>query len=226
MFNTHFKLNRSQTELLFPLPPNLVPPANFCLDTKPCAQVWLTYTTHPSWQILLSISSKCIQNPITSHHLYQICHLSPRLLYQYGIVSKRSQNNPSKTYVRSCPTFSKSSNNFPINTHPSFWFIHARYSWASGLFPSSCHDLPLLPHTSLPSSSLCSGHLLSEGFAWPLYLNLPYTQTLPLIPSSVFLHNITPIQYILYLFVSIYLQDINSTRTGEFFCFANWIPKT
>lgn len=142
MFNTHFKLNRSQTELLFPLPPKLVPPANFCLDTKPCAQVWLTYTTHPSWQILLSISSKCIQNPITSHHLYQICHLSPRLLYRYGIVSKRSQNNPSKNYVRSCPTFSKSSKNFPIPIPHSDSFMPDTLG-PQGFFP--------LPATIFPS---------------------------------------------------------------------------
>lgn len=154
MSNRHFKLNRFRTELLFPLLPKSVPPANFCLDTKPSSQVWLTYTTHPSWQILLSISSKYIQNLITSHHLYQIHHLSPRLLHHYSLVSKHSQNNPLKGYVRSCLTSSKSSNGLPTPIPHSVSFMPDTLE-PQGFFPlPACLDLPLVSHTFLPSSNL------------------------------------------------------------------------
>lgn len=135
--------------------------------------------------------SKNIQNPITSHHLYQIHSFSPKLSQCQGLVSKHSQNNPWKIYVRLCPTSLKSSNGF------STPIPHSASSMPDTLgpqgLPSVCHNLPLyITYTLLTFfKSLLTGHLLNEGFTKPLCKSAIHLNTsFIFIPSSVSLHNI------------------------------------
>ena len=92
---------------------------------------------YPASQLVNPVGS-IIQNPIRSHHLYQIHSLSPRLLHHYGLMSKHSQNIPLKMYVKLYLTSMK----HPVaSQHPSLILFQILL----GLGASACCSLCLPP---------------------------------------------------------------------------------
>lgn len=189
MSNRHFKLNRSQTELLFPL---LRSPNLFFLQTfVQTPNLGLRFDSHIHTPQLPNPVVGIIQiYPEPNHSLYHPnisrtpSHMTTSIIYiishqDYCTTMAQCQTQPKESSENLCQIMSHL---FKViqwlpNTHPSLFHSCQILLESLRAFPpptppppprttAICHDLPLSSHTFLPSSSLCS-HVSSSVKASP-----------------------------------------------------------
>lgn len=224
MSNRHFKLNTVKLNSyslahhtcssykLLPRPQTLVSRLTFFSHISPIQLV------NPTGSIIqVYPASSQISPPLLDRHI------SGRLVYHYGLVSKHSQNIPFKIYIRSHPTCVQSHpmpspppvphsvSSMPDTLEP----LGSVLSLPVTIFPLTSHTWPLTFFKSLPhvifSVKTSSGHSI-QICCYPQHsLNL-----LSLIYTSPHLHQHNIHFTCLFLFPS---KNRNSIRAGRFlFC--------